>query len=131
MTRAALFAALASTLAAAPALAVGLGPLRNEGTTLSERKGFYLTLINPYPGAHRFRMTAIGMEDETVQPRVVIPAGNPVLGAQSQRRLLVFATGLKPGETMSFRVCAERDAPLEKELIHARVCAKLVAHRRA
>ena len=36
-------------LGTTPAAAVGLGPLAKEGITDSDRKGFYLTVINPYP----------------------------------------------------------------------------------
>lgn len=131
MTRGLPLLALVLAVQAGAAAAVGLGPLRHEGVTASERKGFYLTLSNPYPDAQRFRLAAIGWDDEIAQPRVLLPVATPRLGGGSQRRLLVVATGLRPGETMSFRVCAERDDPQAKELIHARVCAKLVARRLA
>lgn len=129
MTRTALLVVLAAGLVAGRATAVGLGPLLHQGVTASERKGFYLTLTNPYPSAQRFHLEAVGWEDEAAQPRVILPVSTPRLGGGSQRRLLVVATGLTPGETLSFRVCAERHDPQSKELIHARVCAKLVAHR--
>lgn len=119
----------ATALVGAPAAAVGLGPLRNQGVTASDRKGFYLTLINPYKDSQRFRLAAIGWDDEAEQPRILLPVAQPRLGGGTQRRLLVIASGLKPGETYSFRVCAERDDPQAKDLIHARVCAKLIAHR--
>ena len=32
---------------AAPALAVGLGPLSKEGSISGPRKAFYLTIVNP------------------------------------------------------------------------------------
>lgn len=121
--------AVATGLLAVPATAVGLGPLRHEGVTASERKGFYLTLTNPYPDSQRFHLHAIGWDDEVTQARILLPVSTPRLGGGTQRRLLVVATGLQPGETLSFRVCAERDDPQSKELIHARVCAKLVARR--
>jgi hypothetical protein len=128
MTRVALLA-IATGLLATPVAVVGLGPLRHEGVTASERKGFYLTLTNPYQDSQRFRLEAIGWDDEADQPRILLPVSTPRLGGGRQRRMLVVATGLKPGETLSFRVCAERDDPQAKELIHARVCAKLVARR--
>lgn len=40
-------APLLGLLATGPAIAVGLGPLSKEGITDSDRKGFYLTVINP------------------------------------------------------------------------------------
>ena len=45
--------ALALASVVAPAGAVGLGPLSLSGTTRTERKGFYLTLINPFARAER------------------------------------------------------------------------------
>lgn len=131
MTRPPALAALALLLAAlaAPAAAVGLGPLVASGITGSERKGFYLTLINPYPAAHAFRLYAVGLDDEDPRPRVHLPVDRPVLGAGGQRRVLAIATGLQPGERFDFRVCAERVAPDPKEFVHARVCAKLSARR--
>jgi hypothetical protein len=122
-------AVLAGTLSLAPAGAVGLGPLLNEGATNSERKGFYLTLINPYPQQERFRLYSIEWDGERPVARVRIPLSRPVLGAKSQRRILVFDTALIPGETHRFRVCAERIAPAEGEMVHARVCSKLTARR--
>ena len=73
MKRAPLLALAA--LASAPAFAVGLGPLAKSGVTDTDRKGFYLTLINPYPTATAFHAYAIGPEDETEQARVrILPA---------------------------------------------------------
>ena len=66
MKRAPLLALAA--LASAPAFAVGLGPLAKSGVTDTDRKGFYLTLINPYPTATAFHAYAIGPQDETPQP---------------------------------------------------------------
>ncbi|HVM37705.1 MAG TPA: hypothetical protein VM265_04890 [Sphingomicrobium sp.] len=122
-------AALVLALVAAPAAAVGLGPLKNEGVTASERKGFYLTLINPYPTQERFRLYSVEWDSEAPVPRVRIPVASPVLGPKSQRRMLVIDTGLAPGETHRFRVCAERVDPAGEAMIHARVCSKLTARR--
>jgi hypothetical protein len=126
MTRAA-FLALAA-LAAAPALAVGLGPLSRSGVTDTDRKGFYLTLINPYPAATPFHAYAIGPADETPQPRVRILPADVTLAGRTSRRILVIATGLAPGESYAFRVCAER-AQTPEGMIHARVCSRLGARR--
>ena len=57
------------------------------------------------------------------------PVDQLLLPGQGQRRRLVVATGLQPGETLQFRVCAERVERPGKDLIHARVCAKLSARR--
>lgn len=122
--------ALLAAAGIAPAGAVGLGPLSNDGATLTDRKGFYLTVINPYPTREQFRLYSVGWEDETAVPRVRIPLNNLVLGPKSQRRVLVIDTALAPGETHQFRVCAERVDPGGKALIHARVCSKLIARRR-
>jgi hypothetical protein len=122
---------LAAMLPLTPASAVGLGPLSKSGITDGPRKGFYLTLMNPYAAATAFRTYAIGMEDETPQPRVRILPGETIrLGGNSQRQLLVVADGLAPGETYEFRVCAERAQPTQ-EMIRARVCSKLSARRLA
>lgn len=123
---AATLAALA--LAATPALAVGLGPLSKSGVTDSERKGFFLTLINPYPAATPYRAYAVGADDETAQPRVRITPAEVTLGGRATRRILIVATGLRPGEAYAFRVCAER-ADTAEGMIHARVCSHLSARR--
>lgn len=122
-------ALLAATMGLAPAGAVGLGPLAREGATTTARKGFYLTLINPYRTAERFRFYSVGWDDEAPVDRVHIPIRTVLLGAKSQRKLLVVDTGLAPGETHRFRVCAERVEPAGKAMIHARVCSKLTARR--
>jgi hypothetical protein len=122
-------AALVLALASAPAAAVGLGPLKNQGVTASDRKGFYLTLINPYPAQQRFRLYSVEWDSEAPVPRVRIPLANTALGAKSQRRILIIDTGLAPGETHRFRVCAERVEPAGEAMIHARVCSKLTARR--
>jgi len=121
-----LLAALA--LAATPALAVGLGPLSKSGITDSDRKGFFLTLINPYPSATPYRAYAVGEEDESPQPRVRIVPAEVTLGGRATRRILVIAQELRPGEEYAFRVCAER-SDIEEGMINARVCSRLRARR--
>ena len=108
-------------------MAVGLGPLEKSGTTASERKGFYLTLRNPYPGAHRFRAfveegSGIAAERVTILPSVstIAPGAN--------RRILVVVDGLVPGEEVRFHLCAERIEE-RRVSVHARVCSKLGARR--
>lgn len=122
----ALLAALA--LVAAPAAGVGLGPLAKSGVTDGPRKAFHLILINPYPAATGFTAYAVGAADETPQPRVRILPGDIRLAGGSERRLLVIASDLAPGETYEFRVCAER-ADTQEGMIHARVCSRLSARR--
>ena len=128
-SRKAALAILMGALACSPAIAVGLGPLTHSGVTNSERKGFYLTLINPYPTQHRFRLYSIGWDDEARVDRVVIPIRNPVLGPNSRRRILVIDTGLAPGAEHKFRVCAEKIESGGEAIVHARVCSKLTARR--
>ena len=122
-------AALALAAVVAPAAAVGLGPLTASGTTRSERKGFYLVLVNPFPRAERFRLYSAEWDNERPVARVLIPVAMPMVAAKSQRRVLVIDTGLKPGEEHSFRVCAERADRSQEGMIHARVCSKLIARR--
>jgi hypothetical protein len=123
-------AAAALGASAGPAVAVGLGPLRAEGLTAGERKGFYLTVINPYPRQERFRLYGVAWDSEAPAQRVHLPVRSVVLGARSQRRILVIGSGLAPGETHQFRVCAERVKPVGEAIINARVCSKLTARRR-
>lgn len=112
-----------------PAGAVGFGPLALEGATKSDRKGFYLTLINPYPTTETFQIHSIGFASEDPEKRVSIPIRHLTLGPNLQRRLLVVATRLAPGEEYKFRVCAERFDPKMEALVNARVCSKLIARR--
>lgn len=124
-----LVAALALALVATPALAVGLGPLSLAGVTRTERKGFYLVLVNPFATAERFRLYSTEVDSEQGVDRVLIPVATPIVGPRSQRRVLVIDTGLKPGEVHTFRVCAERADRSREGMIHARVCSKLSARR--
>lgn len=122
----------AAFLAAASAQAghsVGLGPLTDEGVTRTENKGFYLTVINPYEQAERFRLYGVGWDNEVPDIDVAIPVSEVAVPAKSQRRVLVVSTNMEAGEEHRFRVCAEK-AKNDKELvINARVCSKLVARR--
>lgn len=125
---------LVLTLAAAvatvlPAGAVGLGPLAKEGFTDGPEKGFWLTLVNPYPQVLDFEAQAIGFDDETPATRVTIIPATARLGGGHDTRLLVVARDLQPGETYAFRVCAMRAQPPAGVTINARVCSKLTAHR--
>ena len=125
MTRFALAAAL---LVAAPAVAVGLGPLSREGVTDGPRKGFHLTVINPYPRGETFVLTPLATDGERPAGRVVILPARVQVAAGGQRQVLAIATDLAPGETYAFRVCAERP-PQPQEMVHARVCSTLRARR--
>jgi len=124
-------AALAALVIATPVAAVGLGPLKEDGVIDGPRKGFNLTLYNPYQEAATFRAYAVGAEDgdETPQLRVAIFPQEAMLGAQQMRRILVIAEDLQPGETYHFRLCAERTTQSTGVNIHARVCSKLSARR--
>lgn len=122
-------AALIAAVSFSSAGAVGLGPLTHSGVTDTDRKGFYLTLINPYPAQERFRLYSVELDSERPVARVRIPISKPLVGPKAQRRILVITTGLVPGEEHKFRVCAERVQPPGEELIHARVCSKLTARR--
>ncbi|MEO8141994.1 MAG: hypothetical protein ABI617_04990 [Sphingomicrobium sp.] len=121
-------APLLGLLVAAPAVAVGLGPLTKEGITDSDRKGFYLTVINPYATAETFTLTPLDADAEAPAPRVTTIPARLVLGGGRNRKVLVVASSLVRGERYTFRVCAERP-PLPTETIHARVCSKLTARR--
>ena len=120
---------LCAALAAAPALAVGFGPLRIDGLIDGPREGFALELLNPYPVPTHFVVKAIGAEDEEVQPRVTVLPAEVELGPERHRRVLVIADELAVGETYHFRVCAQRREPPEGIAINARVCSKLSARR--
>lgn len=122
-------AALFTGIGLSSAGAVGLGPLTSSGFTNADRKGFYLTLINPYPQQERFKLYSLQWDNEQPDPRVQIPTKEPLLGAKAQRRILVVDTGLSVGEEHKFRVCAERIEPADREVIHARVCSKLTSRR--
>lgn len=121
-------APLLGLLVAAPGLAVGLGPLTKEGITDSDRKGFYLTVINPYPKSETFTLTPLDATAETPAPRVSIFPARLAIGGGRTSKVLVVASGLTPRERYTFRVCAERP-PLPTETLHARVCSKLTAGR--
>lgn len=121
-------AALLLAAAAAPAAAVGLGPLAKQGITDGDGKAFYLTLMNPYDRPAEFFAYPVGLEDEARQERVAIVPDRVRLGSKQNRSLLIIARGLAPGETYQFRVCAEREMP-EQGTVHARVCSKLSARR--
>lgn len=128
MCRLAAPAALIMALTA-PLGAVGLGPLSSEGVIDGPRRGFSLTLLNPYAEKTEFRAYAVGADNELPQLRVNILPAIATLGPRQSRRLLVIADELAAGETYSFRVCAERSTPPEGLRITARVCSKLSAHR--
>ena len=131
MTRGSRIVALVSLMAAVPVGAVGLGPLREEGIIDGPRKGFNLTLFNPYKETTTFRAYAVGAEDsdEAPQLRVTILPDQTTLGSLQSRRLLVIANDLQPGETYRFRLCAERSDQSSGVMINARVCSKLTARR--
>ena len=124
-----LAAAILPLAVVSPALAVGLGPLTNEGVIDGPRKAFQLTLYNPYPQSVAFRVYAVGIDDETPQDKVAIFPAAVTLGPDVSRRLIVIARDLSVNEIYRFRVCAERATPPEGIQINARVCSKLSAHR--
>lgn len=116
-------------LAAGPAAAVGFGPLTAGGLIDGPRQGFTFDLMNPYAATTDFRVYAVGWTDEIRQPRVEVFPAEATLGADRTRRVMVVADDLAVGEVYQFRVCAERKDPAEGNLIHARVCSKVTAHR--
>ena len=126
-----LSAALSATLAV-PAAGVGIGPLARDGVTDGPAKGFYLTVSNPYAEPRNFRAYPVASDDDAaIGPPIAIDI-RPArfrLAAGGQRRILVVAQDLAPGETRRFRVCAE--LAQQEGMLHARVCSKLAARRLA
>jgi hypothetical protein len=118
----------AAMLIAGPAAAQGFGPLKKSGITDADKKGFYFTLLNPYPGREEFLVYAVGAETEHPADRVVSPKAPIALAPRAERKVLIVAKDLQPGETYHFRVCAERVVPLQ-ENVHARVCSRVIARR--
>ena len=116
---------------AVPAMAVGLGPMKREGVTVSEKKGFYLTVINPYPQTKQFRIVAREMETEVPLDNVEILPATGAIGGNTNRRVLVVFKNLEVGEVRQARVCARLDRPVQGVGIDARVCSKLQARRLA
>lgn len=115
-------------LLSAPAFAVGMAPLSKAGITDGSGKAFYLTVINPYPGAERFiAHSYLANTDEPAAKAVVFPS-DMVIGSGGRRQILVVIKGLEPGETYDVRVCAERPRN-QQEIVHVRVCSKLSARR--
>lgn len=123
-----LLALVAALALASPASGVGLGPLRKEGITDGPRKGFYLTVINPYPQAETFILDPLAESDETPTARVVVIPARVRIAAGGNRTVLAMARDLAPGETYAFRVCAQRP-PQPMEMVQARVCSTLRARR--
>lgn len=119
---------LALLVTAVPADSVGLGPMRRDGITGGPAKAFYLTLINNEPQMAMLSVAAFSKEVDLPAARVRIIPDHVMMGASSTRRLLVIASGLAPGETYDFRVCAHR-TPRPEETIDARVCSQLTARR--
>lgn len=124
-----------AALAATPALAVGLSPLRKEGPTAGPAKAFYLTVINPYPEPRAYRAYVDGASPVTGESGegatsdvVILPAMVTIKG-QGQRRLTVIVRGLEPGETREARICAQ--LVKQEGMINARVCSTLLARRLA
>lgn len=114
---------------AAPAGAVGLGPLAVNGTIDGPREGFMLDLYNPYDMSMTFVAYAVGIENEQPQVRVSVLPADAELGPRHARKVLVIADDLQVGEIYRFRVCAQRKAPPEGIQVNARVCSKITAHR--
>ena len=119
---------LAMALVAAPAFAVGLGPLKKEGVTDGAAKGFWLSVSNSERTARTILLTGKSIDAETVEDRVVIIPDRILIAPERTRRVLVMARSLNPNERFTFRVCAETP-PDAKETVHARVCSKLTARR--
>lgn len=116
---------------AAPALAVGLAPIRKEGPVAGPAKAFYLTVINPYPDAREFvayQDGRVAHEGGGEGPRAVaiLPA-RLAIKPKGERRITVIVRDLARGETRETRVCAE--LAKQEGMVHARVCSTLVARR--
>lgn len=109
------------------AYAVGLGPLQKTGVTQAETKAFYLNLTNPYPVTTSFEAYVDEEGTDGDGPVRIMPAKTRI-APLSNRRLVVMIGGLEPGERRQVKVCARR-APIEGEIIRARVCSKLSAVR--
>tara|TARA_R100000501_G_scaffold14680_1_gene26612 strand:- start:65861 stop:66178 length:318 start_codon:yes stop_codon:yes gene_type:complete len=105
--------------------------MKAEGATLSPRKGFYLTVMNPYDEQQKFRLDALAWASEAGETAIDILPASAVLGPGQRRRVLVIFNNLEKGEERRARVCARLDRSLEGVAIDARVCSKLIARRKS
>lgn len=113
---------------ASPVLAVGLGPLLRSGITDGPGKAFFLDVSNSEPQVQNLVLTPLALDSELPAARVHVVPKSILLAPGGHRRVIVIARLLSPGESYSFRVCAERPVRPE-ETFHARVCSKLTARR--
>lgn len=88
-----LIVALALALAASPAAAQSLSPMRDAGTTPSAVKGFRLTVGNPY----RTRMSFIVVP---MEPGFIVPAREAAVSVSEFR----LAPGASRPVIVSFRI---------------------------
>jgi hypothetical protein len=105
------------------AVAQGMSPMQKEGKTLSDKKLFRITLINPYAKEMRYELSAEDRLTKETQPDVKFTGRQGVLPPKNQRKVLVLipvAEGRR-----QIRVCLQ--FPDMQETIRPRVCSDLTA----
>lgn len=108
---------------ASPASGQGLSPMQKQGKTMSDKKLFRLTLINPYAREMRYELSAEDRYTNESQSDVKFTGRHGYIAPKNQKKVLV----LVPVESMrrEVRVCLR--FPEMQETIRPRVCADFTA----
>lgn len=105
------------------ALAQGLSPMHKEGRTLSDKKLFRITLINPYAKEMRYELSAEDRDTRQDQPDVQFTGKQGLLMPKGQKKVLVLIP--VPQQRREVRVCVR--FPQLQDSIRPRVCGDFTA----
>ena len=120
-------AALTLLAVAGAAQGQGLSPLKKAGTTPTDRKAFYVNVLNPYDRPMRFVLDVKEPDLETPAERAwVFPREFPVAPAKGRRVTLIMEIkNDQPDRTVSLCVMA----PDLKSHVLPRVCGTYIGRR--
>lgn len=104
---------------------IGMGHMVREGVSYSASKGFYVAMINDSNRLQTLNVSALRADLKTVAGDVRLHSKTIKIGARRTIRMLVVITDLSPSESKTRYICIS-----EKNHEQARICTRLIAHRR-
>ena len=118
---------LAFACLAIPVHAAGLAPMEKEGFTTSDKKAFYLTVINPYSHMIEYELNAYEPDLKTPARGVKVNRKSLRVAGKRKQKIVLIVQIPKNQKEREIALCVH--TPSKSKSILARVCGRYIGKR--
>lgn len=123
----AIFGVVGGSLMAISAFAAGLSPMKAEGFTPSDKKAFYLMVINPYRRTIDYELNAYEADLRTPARGILVNRKTLRVPGQRKRKIVLVVTIPENQKEREIALCVH--SPSQTTFVLARVCGRYLGKR--